>query len=101
MRDRFLQTIWRDVAPVVALVLALLLTFLTRHSDSVEYLNMQPSAYYQSQLWGRGWGSGVCVVGKSQPMTFRSLGWVSGAAKVPAAVPFAQPVASLSNRRSL
>ena len=51
MRDRFLQTIWRDVAPVVALVLALLLTFLTRHSDSVEYLNMQPSAYYQSQLW--------------------------------------------------
>jgi hypothetical protein len=52
MRDRFLQTIWRDVAPVVALVLALLLTFLTRHSDSVEYPNMQPSASYQSQLWG-------------------------------------------------
>jgi hypothetical protein len=52
MREKFLRTIWRDIAPVVALVLALLLTFLTRHSASVEYPDTQPSVYYQSQLWG-------------------------------------------------
>jgi len=50
MRRKFLQIVWRDVAPVVALVLALVLTFWTRHGDSAAYPDIQPTSYYQSQL---------------------------------------------------
>lgn len=73
MREKFLQTIWRDIAPVVALVLALLLTFLTRHSASVEYPeypDIQPSVYYQSQSWSADGDRQPGVVDKSQPLTF-------------------------------
>jgi hypothetical protein len=48
---RLVEIIWRDIAPVVALVLALLLTFWTRDTASAQYLNTQPNAAYQSQLW--------------------------------------------------
>lgn len=49
MRGRLVQFIWREVAPMVALVLALLLTFWTRDTASVQYSGTQP--YHQSQLW--------------------------------------------------
>jgi hypothetical protein len=50
MRSKFLQIVWRDVAPLVALVLALVVTFWTRHSDSADYPHIQPTSYYQGQL---------------------------------------------------
>jgi hypothetical protein len=50
MRGRLVQIILRDVAPVVALVLVLLLTVWTRHAASAQYPDMQPTSYSQSQL---------------------------------------------------
>jgi hypothetical protein len=50
MRGRLVQIIWREIAPVVALVLALLLTFWTRDTASAQYLDTQPNSYYQSPL---------------------------------------------------
>jgi hypothetical protein len=51
MRGRYLEFIWREVAPIVAFVLALLLTVWMRDTDSAQYPDMQPNSYHQSQWW--------------------------------------------------
>ena len=67
MRSKFLQMIWSDLAPVVALVLALLLTVWTRHSASAEYLDMQANLYYQNQLWSADHGRQVSSLTSPNP----------------------------------
>jgi len=44
------QMIWRDIVPVVALVLALVLTFWTRDDASAQYSGIQLDAHYQGEL---------------------------------------------------
>ena len=46
-----LQIILRDIAPFVALVLALLLTVWTRHAAAAQYPGSSAISYYQGQLW--------------------------------------------------
>jgi len=51
MRGRLVQFVWREVAPMVALVLALLVTIWTRDTASAQYSGTQPNSYHQCQLW--------------------------------------------------
>jgi hypothetical protein len=43
------RMLWRDIVPVVALVLALLLTFWTRDGASAQYAGIWPVSYYQGE----------------------------------------------------
>jgi hypothetical protein len=44
------QMIWRDIVPIVALVLALMLTFWTRDDASAQYSGIQLDPHYQGEL---------------------------------------------------